>query len=262
MILCKLGLKVQPMIEADPLLGNVIANYPSNRARLIIPAAIIIGVVAVVLNFTVAAIDAWWAPPLTVILTGAVSLVVGWPVLHLWNREFVLYDNGFSYREGARTEYFLYPEIKSLRQQGQQLAYFGGLIRRTTFRFTITTIRDERMILTNLYSNIGQLGARLEAKINPILAPQIEAQLSRGEKVPFSHTLYLSQEGLHQDGRDLPWSSFGGYQVRGGRLRLLARPDGNEWFSLSLADVDNIGVLLGLFKQHEKLADATTDVSS
>jgi transporter family-2 protein len=64
------------MIEADPLLGNVIANYPSNRARLIIPAAIIIGVVAVVLNFTVAALDTWWSPPLTVILMGAVALVL------------------------------------------------------------------------------------------------------------------------------------------------------------------------------------------
>lgn len=248
------------MIEADPLLGNVIANYPSNRARLMIPAAIIIGVVALVLNFTVAAIEAWWSPPLTVILMGAVSLVAGWPVLHLWNREVVLYDNGFSYREGGRTEYFLYPEIKSLRQQGQQLAYFGGLIRRATFRFTITTIRDERMILTNLYSNIGQLGARLEAKINPILAPQIDDQLSRGEKVPFSDTLRLSQQGLHQGGRDLPWSSFGGYQIQGGRLHLLARLDGNEWFSLPLAEVDNITLLLSLFKQREKQPNEAADL--
>ena len=31
------------MIEADPLLGKVIANYPSNRARLLIPAVIAVG---------------------------------------------------------------------------------------------------------------------------------------------------------------------------------------------------------------------------
>ncbi len=248
------------MIEADPLLGNVIAIYPSNRARLMMPAAIIIGVVAVVLNFTVASLETWWSPPLTVILMGAVALAAGWPVLHLWNREVVLFDNGFSYREGARTVYFLYPEVKSLRQRGQQLAYFGGLIRRATFRFTLTTIRDESMILTNLYSNIGQLGARLEAKINPILAPLIDEQLSRNEKVPFSDTLRLSLQGLHESERNLPWSSFGGYKIQAGRLHLFTHSDGGEWFSLPLAEVDNITLLLSLFKQREKQPTQTTEL--
>jgi len=186
-----------------------------------------------------------------VILTALVSLVAGWPVLHLWNREVVLYDNGFSFREGGRTVYFLYHEIKSLRQRGEQLAYFGGLIRRATFRFTLTTIRDERMVLANLYRQVGQMGARLEAKVMPILEPQINDQLARGEKVPFSDTLRLSQDGLHESGRHLPWASFGGYKIQGGRLRLLARADGDEWFSLPLGDVDNIPLLLGLLKQHD-----------
>src|SRR5689334_18885938 len=223
------------MFESDPILGNVIAVYPSDRTRLLLPVAIIIGVVGLVLNFTVATIEAWWGPPLTVIIMSAVSLAAGWPVLHLWNREIILYDNGFSFREGGRTVYFLYHEVRSLRQRGQQLAYFGGLIRRATFRFTVTTIRDERMVLTNLYRNIGQMGARLEAKINPLLAPQIDEQLSRGEKVPFSDTLRLSQKGLHEAGRDLPWESFAGYSVKGGMLRLLARPDKSEWYAVPLS---------------------------
>lgn len=239
------------MLESDPILGNVIATYPSDRTRLLLPVAIIIGVVAVVLNFTVAAIDAWWGPPLTVIIMSVVSLAAGWPVLHLWNREVILYDNGFSFREGGRTVYFLYHEVSSLRQRGQQLAYFGGLIRRATFRFTVTTIRDERMVLTNLYRNIGQMGARLEAKINPLLAPQIDEQLSRGEKVQFSDTLRLSQEGLHEGGRDLPWESFAGYSIKGGMLRLLSRPDKSEWYTVALGDVDNIKLLVTLLKQHE-----------
>jgi hypothetical protein len=239
------------MFESDPILGNVIAIYPSDRTRLLLPVAIIIGVVAVVLNFTVATIDAWWGPPLTVIIMAAVSLAAGWPLLHLWNREVILYDNGFSFREGGRTVYFLYYEVNSLRQHGQQLAYFGGLIRRATFRFTVTTIRDERMVLTNLYRNIGQMGARLEAKINPLLAPQIDERLSKGEKVPFSDTLRLSRDGLSESGRDLLWDSFTGYTVKGGMLHLLARPDKSEWYSVALGDVDNIKLLLTLLKQYE-----------
>jgi hypothetical protein len=245
------------MLEADPYLGSVVASFPSNRERLLIPAALIIGTVAVVLNFTVAAIDAWWAPPLTIILMGLVSLVAGWPVLHLWNREVILYDNGFSFREGGRTVLFLYHEIKSLRQRGEQLAYFGGLIRRSTFRFTLTTIRDERMVLTNLYKNVGQLGARMEAKINPIRAPQIDERLSKGEKIPFSDSLRLSQTGLHEGGRELSWDNFGGYKIQGGRLRLFTRSDGSEWFSVPLGDVDNIKLLLNLLKRQETVSPPT-----
>ncbi|MEO8608604.1 MAG: DUF6585 family protein [Chloroflexota bacterium] len=239
------------MIESDPILGNVIATYPSDRIRLLVPAGLIIGVTAVVLNFTVATIDAWWGPPLTVIITSIVSLAAGWPVLHLWNREIILYDNGFSFREGGRTVYFLYHEVSSLRQRGQQLAYFGGLIRRSTFRFTLTTIQNQQIALTNLYRNIGQLGARLEGKINPLLAPQIDDGLARGEKVPFSDTLRLSQEGLHEGGRNLTWDSFAGYRVQGGRLHVLARPDNSEWYSAALGDVDNIKLLVTLLKKHE-----------
>jgi hypothetical protein len=236
------------MIEADPLLGKVIANYPSNRARLLIPAVIAVGVVAVVLNFTVAAIEAWWAPPLTIILTAGACLLAGWPLLHYWNREVLLYENGFSYREGGRTVYFFFHEIVSLRQRGQQLAYFGGLIRRTTYRIALMTIQDERIVLTNLYQNIVQLGTRLEAKIIPFLAQHVDERLAKGERVAFSDTLQLSQNGLHEGGRNLSWDSFGGYKVQGGQLRLLSRPDGSAWFSLPLGDVDNLAVLINLLK--------------
>jgi hypothetical protein len=245
------------MIESDPILGNVLATYPSDRMRLLLPAAIIIGVVSVVLNFTIAAVSDWWGPPLTVILMSMVSLGAGWRVLHLWNREVVLYDNGFSFREGGRTVYFLYPEVVSLRQQGQQLAYFGGLIRRATFRFTLTGIRGERMVLTNLYRNVGQMGARLEAKVNAVLAPQIDDQLARGEKVAFSDTLRMSTTGLHEGGRELLWDSFAGYAIRGGQLHLLAQPDKSEWYSAPLGEIDNIKLLLNLLKQRGQISEAT-----
>jgi hypothetical protein len=137
------------MIEADPVFGKVIANYPSDRIRLIAPAVVISGVVSVILNVTLAEVEGWWGPALTVIIMASVVLGLGWRVLHFWNHEVVLYEEGFSYREGARPVFFLYHEIMSVRQQGQRLAYFGGLIRRNTYQFTLTTLRGEVMKLDN-----------------------------------------------------------------------------------------------------------------
>jgi len=238
------------MVESDPLLGGFLANYPSDRARLLIPAVIVSGIVAVILNFTTAAVEAWWGPPLTIILMALVVLIVGWRVLHFWNREVMLYEHGFSYREGGRTVFFLYHELASIRQRAERLVYFGGLIRRTTYRYTLISIRGEKIVLTNLYKNVDHLMERLEQKLNALLEPQIIERLNSGEKVPFSDTLRLSKSGLHESGRDLHWSEFGGYKAGGGQLTLLAR-DGTAWLTLALPDIDNLAILIGLLKQQE-----------
>jgi hypothetical protein len=237
------------MIEADPVYGKLLGVYPSDRARLLIPPIMIVVSVGLLLNFTLATVEAWWGPTLTVFITAGVMLAAGWPVLHLWNREVILYEQGFSYREGARTVFFVYEEIRSIRQSGQQLAYFGGLIRRSTLHFTLITVREERMTLTSLYKNIDGLGARLEAKINAVLEPIIRERLAKGEKVLFSDTLRLSNSGLYEGGRELLWTAFGGYRVSGGRLALVARGDESEWFGLPLGEVDNITLLVKLLKE-------------
>lgn len=239
------------MLDADPVLGKVIGNYPSDRARLVFPAAVISGVVAVILNFTLATITEWWGPFLTTIVMALVVLALGWRALHFWNREVILYEKGFSYREGARIVQFLYHEVVSIRQRGQQLAYFGGLVRRSTLQFTLTALRGETMTLGNLYRRVDTLGAQIEAKVYPILEPYLNERMAAGEKIDFSATLRVSSSGLHERGRDLSWEQFGGYQVGGGQLRLLARPDNAEWLSLPLPEVDNLPLLVKLLKQHQ-----------
>jgi hypothetical protein len=239
------------MIEADPILGGVVGIYPSDRARLLIPAGIIVGGVAVALNFTVAAVAEWWGPFLSVVIAAAVMLAVGWRVLHFWNREFIVYENGFTYREGERAVAFLYQEVVSLRQRAERLAYFGGLIRYTAYRFTLVTIRDEKIVLDNLYRRVAELGERVEVRLNRVLEPALHEQLAKGEFVAFSDSLRVSNTGLHEKGRSLEWGQFAGYQIQRGRLQLLAQPDRTEWLSLPLAEVDNITLLLGLLRQHQ-----------
>lgn len=238
------------MLEADPVLGAFVAAYPSNRARLLILALIVGGVVAVVLNFTTGAVEAWWGPLVTVALMALVALVLGWRVLHFWNREVVLFEQGFSYREGARTVFFHYLEIASIRQRAERLAYFGGLIRRTRRHYTLSTLKDEQITLNNLYKDVDQLMQRVEAKVTPLLEARISAQLAAGEQVAFSRTLRLSREGLHEGGRALPWADFAGYRASAGHLLLLSRPDEAEWFRIPLSEIDNLAVLIGLLRRH------------
>ncbi len=237
------------MLDADPVLGAVVATYPIDRARLLIPAGLVVGVVSVVLNFTLATVPAW-GPPLTVGVMAVVALAVGWWVLHFWNREVVLYENGFSYREGGRDVLFHFAEIHSFRQRAEQVAYFFGLARRVSYRFTLIALRGERIVLGNQYRRVGELGLRLEQGVNRQLEPAIRDRLAKGERVPFSDTLRLSAGGLHERGRDLLWADYGGYRLAGGHLRLLDTA-GAEWFSLPLAEVDNLTLLVGLLREQK-----------
>ncbi len=242
-------------IEPDPILGEAVANYPSNRLRPLIVAYGIGGPVALILALTTAQITAWWGPLLTVAIMAVVTLVLGWYVLHLWNREIILYSRGFSYREGSRVIFFLYNEVASIRLHAERLAYFGGLLRRDVYRFTVTTAQDERFTITNLYRRADELGTRLTEHIDRVLGPKIGRKLANGEAVAFGDTLVLRAEGLRDQDRGLAWADFGGYRIGGRKLALLDST-GAVWYSLPIAEVDNITLLLEVLRQRQPVKKA------
>ncbi len=242
------------MIEPDPILGQALANYPSNRLRPLIFAGAVIAPVALALGLTTAQVLDWWGPVVTVVIMALVVLALGWYVLHLWNREIILYERGFSYREGSKTVYFLYDEIASIRLRAERLAYFGGLLRRSVYRFTVTTREAERFTITNLYRRAAELGTRLTDQIDRTLAPEIARKWAAGDWIGFGDTLSVSREGLRESGRDLGWADYGGYRVGDHRLALLDK-EGAVWHALPLAEVDNITLLVDLLRNHAKVRE-------
>jgi hypothetical protein len=234
-------------IEVDPVLGRPLANYPSDRLRPLLFSAVLSGVVAVMLNFTLAAVPEWWGPTLTMLIMGVLVLGCGWYVLHVWNREVILFEHGFSYREGSYTVFFVYTEIKSIRQRAERLRYLGGLVRRTVYRTTVRTVRDEVITLNNIYRRMDDLSVRLETLYNAVRRPVVEHLLRQGESVPFGIHLSLSAKGIIAGERTLAWADFAGFRVQAGKLILLTAPE-SEWFSAPLGEIDNVMLLLDLIR--------------
>jgi hypothetical protein len=234
-------------IEVDPVLGRPLANYPSDRLRPLLFSAVLCGVVSVVLNFTLATVPEWWGPTLTMLIMGMLVLGCGWYVLHVWNREVILFEHGFSYREGSHTVFFVYSEIKSIRQRAERLRYLGGLVRRTVYRMTIRTIRDEVITLTNIYRRMDELSVRLEVLYNAVRRPVVEHLLHQGENVSFGSHLSLSEKGIVAGERTLAWTDFAGSRAQAGKLILLANTE-SEWFSTPLEEIDNLMLLLELLR--------------
>lgn len=237
------------VIPDDPVLGKGIANYPSDRRRLLLIAGVIGGVVAVVLNFTVATIPDWWGPALTIIAMAATTLILGWYVLHLWNREIVLYERGFSYREGADVVFFLYAEVRGIRLRAERLAYFGGLLRRTVYSATLTTRTGETIRLTHDYRRIADLSARMADVVQKEAGAALSGRLERGETVPFGDQLAMTREGLIHGDQRLAWTAFGGNRIAERKL-MIFNDQAKLWAAVPLTELENPQVLIDVLRQH------------
>lgn len=234
-------------LEPDPVLGQPLGNYVSDRLRLLVLGGAVVLIAGLLLNFTIGTIQEGWGPPLTVLLTAAVALGAGWGVLHGWNREIILYERGFTIGEGARVVPIRYDEVASVRLQAEQVSYFG-LLRHNRYRFLLTTLHDEQIAITQWYRRAPELGARLTALVDAALRSQLEARWAQGEAVRFGDALALSAGGIESDGDTLDWADFGGYRIAQRRLTILdAR--GEPFASAPLAATDNLTLLLALLRE-------------
>ncbi len=232
-------------LEADPVYGKPLANYPSDRGRLLLICGAIYAVITLVLNLAFINVEPQIASIFVIGGMSLAALVIGWFVLHYWNREIVLYERGFSYREGSRDVFFSYADVDQLTLRAERVKYFGGLVRRTIRELRLHTIHDETLMINSIYRRVDDLTTKLERLITQGRRPVVEAQLNEGKVIDFSSGLVLSETGLHVNGETLAWSDFGGYGLGGGQLHLL-RGNQQQWKSVSLAPLSNAALLITL----------------
>lgn len=236
--------------DDDPVLGRYLAHYVSDRRRLITQAGLAYATGVIFIQLLFADASEGLLPFVVIALFAALSLAAGWYVLHLWNREVVLYERGFTYREGSNLGVFHYAEIVSVRQQAERVRYLG-FWRRDLYRYTLRSQHDETLRLDNLYQYIAELGLRLEKAISAARLPVIEQRWAAGESIDFGGGLRLRREGIELNegsgARELFWHELGGHSLQGGRLVLRSR-DGSDWAAVPLDALENLLLLLNLLK--------------
>ncbi|MBC8098762.1 MAG: hypothetical protein H7Y11_04925, partial [Armatimonadetes bacterium] len=221
-----------PIIETDPIYGVAMANYPSDRGRLLLAGGVVYAISGTVLNAAFASVDAATASIIVISGMAPLALGIGWVILHQWNREVVLYERGFSYREGSRTVYLFYSDIRMLKLRAGRVRYFGGLVRRNIRELTLKTTQDETIVLNTVYRRIEELCERLELAINRAQRPIIEARLTKGERVEFGGGLALLATGIRLDAQQLAWADYVKYSVADGKLTLHTA-EGAAWGSVA-----------------------------
>ena len=236
------------LFKVDDLLGRYISHHPVNRLRLVSQAGLVYFIATTVLQLLFVELDDRTASILLIFFFAAIALGLGWYVMHLWNREVVIYEKGFNFREGSSIADFQYDEVASFRQKAERLRYFGGLFRRNVYTFTVRTYRDEVIKLTNLYTDIEKLGNNLEVGVNSVLEYRVRQSLIHGESISFGEGFEISDVGITADAQDLLWADFEGFGTKQGRLTLSSKTD-ESWYHILLEDVDNLSLLVKVLRE-------------
>lgn len=246
----------EALFEDDPTLGEYISHHPSRRVMLLMRGVIIYAIPTLILQVLFLNVDdqtaAIFLPFIYALLAGAVI----WYVLHLWNREVVLYERGLSYRQGSATAYVLYGNIVRVRQSIEKQS-FAGLFPRTVYDYTLTTDLDETLRITNLYSETAKLTRALDAFIARDRLPMMRHQMASGQEVPFTERLRLTREGILAEERELFWHEFMGYRVQGGTM-ILQSKDNPEWAKIPVSEISNPVLLIALFKERRNNENTET----
>lgn len=239
------------ILPPHPVFGAAQSNYPINRFPMMIMGGLTVALGGVIATWLFGALPYDWAPPAAMLFMGLVTGLTGWLALHRWNWEIILYDFGFTLREGSVYVSFLYQEIEALRLRAERVAYFGGRYKRVLTRITIITEGGEHVAIGSHYLGAAELAERLQERVYRHLRPIIVRKLASGDAIRFGETLRLSARGVHEGGRDLAWSDYGGYRI-GDRQLALLKTGGEVWFSQPLWEYDNLPILIDILKTQRK----------
>jgi hypothetical protein len=242
--------KPESVTDAHPKLGKYISHHPSNRLRLVVRALLLYALAVFMLEALFWNVDDNTASNFLPLLFAAVGLAAFWYAAHFWNREVILYENGFTYRQGSRLGQFRYVEIVRLQPDVSQLAILN-MFQRTNFNYTLMTAEDEVLRITNLYSDIGKLIARLEGYIIRDRLALVQHAVNIGQAVDVGAGLCVSNTGLEYQGRELFWHEVGARSIKDGNL-IVRTHDNQEWAAIPIAEVNNPMLLLTVLKQYAK----------
>jgi hypothetical protein len=236
---------VKSVIEPDPVLGAYIAHHPSNRLLLLILGGIAYAVPVLLLQILFSQVDKTTAAVVLISAYSIIALIIAWLILHHWNREVILYERGFTYREGSSLRAFPYSTIVSFQQRAVKFA----VLQRwpiVVYRGLLRTDQDELLIVNNVYSDIEKLVKRLEGLVTRARLPVVSAKFQAGEKVSFG-PISLSGQAMFVGDKTLPWSSWEGYRFANNNL-VLTDKSGADWAALPILEIDQILLLVALLK--------------
>lgn len=194
-------------IEDDPILGRYVAHFTAHRLKLLLQAGAIYAVSALIITFTTWDLEGTLVDVVVPLLYALVAMPLIWAVAHLWNREVIVFERGFTYRQGSVVAAFPFHMIAQVDVQITTLRLFGLI----PYERVLGQLRSEQgdlIRVDGVFKDSRRLLELLERGILRDRLPVLQAQIDNRQEVEFG-ALTLTREGLRdRDGRALSWEAF------------------------------------------------------
>jgi hypothetical protein len=170
-------------------------------------------------------------------LVGGFSCV--WSYIKNRNGRVSLFENGLTVEKGGKTQEALWTEIASVTEKIEKM-YMNGSYIYDRYSYHVEKRSGETFDLSNMVSDIDQIGRRLKEKTFEHLYPQIVARIESGE------TYLFNQMPIDKNAIDgIPWSSLASVKLREGTLEVKDK-EGNAVIKGSYGATPNAHLLMAV----------------
>ena len=194
-------------------------------------------------------IDAALSGPLIIALIMLlVGAFAGWSAFANWNKGAALYERGFALRDRKGLRQWRWDEIVSMTASVTR-HYMNGIYTGTTHTYFLIDRKDQRLVLSDVYSRVEELAQAIQEAIFPLLYERAAQEFNSGQKLAFGQAV-ISKDGFQVGKKTYPWSEVQQVSIRQGMLKVSKA--GGGWLSgssLPASLIPNLNVLLSLIYQ-------------
>jgi hypothetical protein len=171
---------------------------------------------------------------------GGISCI--WTVLTNRGSRVALYKNGLIVEKGGRRQTALWDEIGVVKETIEQV-FFRGKYVYDRYSYTIEKKNGETFNLSNMISDVEQIGRLVKEKTFERLYPEAVEKINRGEKIRFD-LLELDKNGFG----GAAWTDFSGFRIKDGMIEVKDK-GGKAIVSSAYGAMPNVHLLIALLKE-------------
>jgi len=192
--------------------------------------------------------DKLTGPLVLALILFVLGLLAGWRAYAYWNKGVATYERGFAYNDRKGLQVWHWEDMVSMRSAITR-HYMNGIYTGTTHIYTFFNRQNQRLVLSDSFSQVEQLAKNIDENIFPLLYGPAADQYNAGQTIAFG-PVAISKVGIAIGKKTYPWTDVKEVSIHRGILKVSRKEGG--WFSgasASAATIPNLRVLLTIINQ-------------
>jgi hypothetical protein len=195
-----------------------------------------------------------WGPeppsPLILIVVVAIMVPCFWYFFELFRRfsswRVYVFTNGFAYFKGSKIERFRWEEVRHI--EGRH-TYINWSSTPTLYAYWIEHADGHRVLLNSHLRGIAALAGTITQQTNAARMLEAQRRYRAGEEIAFG-LVKISQQGLRQGSRLLPWTQVKEITLEKGYVYIRSKEGGwSSWAPIPAASFPNVSIFMTLVRE-------------